>query len=250
MYEQLKFLIELQEVDSLILSLAEKIDELPRHLEKYKAPLREATALYQKEKSRHEVLKKRKKEKDQQLDEMQDRIEKLKSKSKDVKTNREYEAHLREIQGCEQNVQKIEDELLDIMEEIDSFEKEMKEEEAKLKKAEDEFKKQEAVLEGEQKKIRERLEGVKARRKEHADRISEENYGQYMNLMKRLGDMAVVEARDEICMGCHTNIPPQLYNDIRKNDNLYTCFYCKRFLYFRDSASPDARSPETPPSSL
>lgn len=250
MHEQLKFLIELQEVDSLILSLAEKIDELPRQLDRFRAPLREAAAHYQKETSRHEALKKRKREKEQQLDEMQDRIEKLRAKSKDVKTNREYEAHLREIQGFEQHVQKIEDELLDIMEEIESFEKKMDGEKAELKKSEDEFRTQEAVLGEEQKKIKEQLETEKTRRKEHASRLSEENYGQYMNLMKRLGDRAVVEARDEICQGCHTNIPPQLYNDIRKNDNLYTCFYCKRFLYFRDTVSPDTQAPETAPPSL
>ncbi|MBI4838497.1 MAG: hypothetical protein HY806_05025 [Nitrospirae bacterium] len=32
-------------------------------------------------------------------------------------------------------------------------------------------------------------------------------------------------------MGCHTNIPPQLFNDIKDNDDILTCCYCHRMLY-------------------
>ncbi|HDZ61538.1 MAG TPA: hypothetical protein ENH40_00120, partial [Nitrospirae bacterium] len=46
--------------------------------------------------------------------------------------------------------------------------------------------------------------------------------------------------RKEICKGCNTNIPPQLYNDIRSNkDDIFTCYYCSRFLFYSDASAQD-----------
>ena len=233
MNEQLKFLIELQELDSAIISMAEKIELIPRKLEQFKSPLKEANELFQKTKTKYSALSKKKKDKDLQLDEIQDKINKLKSRSCDIKTNKEYEAHLKEIQGFGKNMSKIEDEILVIMEEIEAFEKELKEEESKVKKAEEDYNLQEKILGEEQKKLQAELDTEKAKRKDFVSRLENEYYTQYMNLMKRYGDKVVVETRNEICLGCNTNIPPQLYNDIKKGDVLYNCFFCKRFLYMK-----------------
>ncbi|MEW6600262.1 MAG: C4-type zinc ribbon domain-containing protein [Nitrospirota bacterium] len=231
--EQLKFLIELQELDSSIIAMAEKVEAIPRKLEHFSTPLQQANELFQKTKTKHSALNKKKKDKDLQLDEMQDKINKLKSRSSDIKTNKEYEAHKKEIQVFEKNMAKIEDELLVIMEEIEEFEKVIKVDEVKVKKAEDEYKIQEKILAEEQKKIAAELETEKSKRKDFIARLDDENYSQYMNLLKKYGDKVVVETRDEICLGCNTNIPPQLYNDIKKGDALYNCFFCKRYLYIK-----------------
>ncbi len=242
MNEQLKFLIELQELDSFVLSKAERIDLIPLKLDKYKSPFQEAQELFQKARSKQDILNKKKKDKDLQLDEMQDKIDKLKSRSSDIKTNKEYEAHLKEIQGFEKNMTAIEDELLGIMEELENYEKGLKEEEMKVKAAEDDFKQQEQVLMEEQKKLQAELDLEKTKKDEYISRIDEELYTQYMNLMEKYGDKAVVETRNEICLGCNTNIPPQLYNDIKKNVDIYRCFYCTRILYYKESPLPEEQS--------
>jgi predicted nucleic acid-binding Zn-ribbon protein len=231
--EQLKFLIELQELDSSIISMAEKIEMIPRKLDQFNSPLKQLNELFQKTKTKYSALIKKKKDKDLLLDEMQDKINKLKSRGGDIKTNKEYEAHLKEIQGFEKNVSKVEDELIAVMEEIEAFEKELKVEEMKVKKAEEDYKLQEKILGEEQKKLRAGLETEKAKRKDFVSRLDDENYTQYMNLLKRYGDKVVVETKNEICLGCNTNIPPQLYNDIKKGDVLYNCFFCKRYLYIK-----------------
>lgn len=246
MHEQLKFLIELQDIDSSILSKAERIEQVPRKLNQYKAPLKEATESFQKSKLKYEALTKKKKDKDLKLDEIQDKITKLKARSGDIKTNKEYEAHKKEIEGFEKAAYMIEDEILLIMEEIDAFESELKEAEMKVKKAEEELKQQEKLLGEEQRILQEELEKHKGKRDEFASRIDREYYNQYMVLLKRLGDKAVVETKNEICLGCNTNIPPQLYNDIRKSEKIYNCFYCKRYLYFVEPAPTAEKSQEAP----
>jgi len=244
--EQLKFLIELQELDSSIIAMAEKVGMIPRKLEQFNSPLQQATDLFQKTKTKYSALNKKKKDKDMQLDEMQEKINKLKSRSGDIKTNKEYEAHLKEIQGFEKNMSKIEDELIAMMEDMEAIEKELKVEEMKVKKAEEEYKLQEKILGEEQEKLNAELETEKAKRKDFVSRLDDEDYTQYMNLLKRYGDKVVVETRNEICLGCNTNIPPQLFNDIKKGDVLYNCFFCKRFLYIKPpSASADQAEAST-----
>ncbi len=234
MNEQLKFLVDLQEIDTSILAVTEKIESLPEKLNHYRTPLKKAESSLEKAKSRSEALNKRKKDKDIQLDEMLDRIDKLKARSSGIKTNKEYEAHLKEIESVERNRRRIEDEILSLMEEIERYSRELQQEEMKIRKVQDEFKQQEKVLEEEKKKLYSEIEALKQKREEYAVRINKDYYNRYMNLLNRAGGQAVVRTKNEICLGCNTNIPPQLYNDIRKSEEIYNCYYCKRFLYFKE----------------
>ena len=233
MNEHLKLLIELQEIDSAIILLAEKIENHPKQLEKFKKPLREANAAFEKIQSKFKDLQKKRKSKEMELEEVEDKIAKLRSRS-DIKTNKEYEAHLKEIEGFEGSRGKIEEDILNIMENMDNFEKEVKEEEIKVKKAESDFIAQENLIKEEQKKLSAELDEQKEKRKGFVSKIDQEVYKQYMNLLKRLGDSAVVQVKDEICLGCNRNIPPQFYNEVKSSKDIYNCFYCKRFVYFKD----------------
>ncbi len=97
MNEKLRVLIELQAIDTSILSIADKIEALPEKLKKYEDPLKEVTDAFQKFKSKRDVINKKKKDKDHEFSQYQDKIEKLQTRSGDLKTNKEYETHLKEI---------------------------------------------------------------------------------------------------------------------------------------------------------
>ena len=231
--EQLKLLVELQEIDTSILSIAERIEALPAKLEKFKSPFKEANLLLQKAKTQLDSLGKNKKDKESEAEEFQEKVNKLKAKSKDVKTNKEYEAFLKEIEGFEKEKYKIEDQILSIMENLETFTRNIQKEEAKVKKTEEEFRQQEKEIEEEKTKLHAEMETYKSKRKEFVAGIDAELYEQYMNLLKWAGGLAVVPAKNEVCLGCNTNIPPQQYNDIKKSDSIFNCYYCKRILYYK-----------------
>lgn len=234
MNEQLKLLIELQEVDTTILSIADKIESLPGRLEQFRAPFKEANNALQKIKAQYETLSKNRKNKESEAEDIQEKINKFKSRSKEVKTNKEYEALLKEIEGFEKEKFRIEDEILSQMENMEALGKNLQKEELKVKKAEEELKQQEKAIEEEKAKFHSEMEVYKTKRKEYVARIESDLYEQYMNLLKRSGGIAVVQTRKEICLGCNTNIPPQQYNDIKKNESIFNCYYCKRFLYYKE----------------
>jgi len=247
--DQLKLMIELQVLDTAIVSIADNMASLPSKLAQFEDPLKEALTLYESIKKKAETLNKKKHDKDLELDELQDKIDKLKTRSSDIKTNKEYEAHRKEIEVFENNIHKIEDEILALMEATEAFADEMKKEEEIVNKAEDEFKKQEALIEEEKKKLNAEIEMSKAKRDEFATRIDKNIYDQYMQKFERLGGLAVVQVENEICLGCNTNIPPQLFNDIKETSKTYTCYYCKRFLYYQEppaaAENPQAATPSS-----
>ncbi len=70
------------------------------------------------------------------------------------------------------------------------------------------------------------------KRKNLVSKIDEEIYERYMNIMKSAGGVAVVQTQNEVCLGCNTNIPPQLYNDIKNDHGIFSCYHCNRFLFY------------------
>ena len=44
--------------------------------------------------------------------------------------------------------------------------------------------------------------------------------------------IAVAEARDGMCMICHVRLRPQVFNTVRRNEEIVQCDSCQRILYF------------------
>ncbi|MDO8281417.1 MAG: C4-type zinc ribbon domain-containing protein [Thermodesulfovibrionia bacterium] len=234
MNEQLELLKKLQDVDSAIISLADEIDQLSKKIGNDSLLLKQAQASYNISKAKSDEAVKKRKDKERELQEIHDTINKSKAKSGALKTNKEYEAHLREIESFQKKTERIEEEILTIMVSADALTNELKEEGLKLKKAEEECKKDEQLIENEKKKLLSDMTEYKSKRTEFTDKIDPDNYEIYMNLLKKHGRTAVAEAENEICLGCNTNIPPQLFNEVKENRKIINCFYCYRFLYYKD----------------
>jgi predicted nucleic acid-binding Zn-ribbon protein len=58
----------------------------------------------------------------------------------------------------------------------------------------------------------------------------------YNRVYSRRNCRAVVPIVDGICQECHISIPPQMYNELQKNDELMTCPHCDRIIYWQDHA--------------
>jgi len=55
----------------------------------------------------------------------------------------------------------------------------------------------------------------------------------YEMIFSRRGGLAVVEVRSGICQGCRMRVPPQLFNQIQRNEQVILCPSCQRMLYWR-----------------
>ncbi len=54
---------------------------------------------------------------------------------------------------------------------------------------------------------------------------------------------ALAEARDQKCMACFVMVRPQIWQEIRTNEQIITCNSCGRILYFDPASEPVAPEP-------
>jgi predicted nucleic acid-binding Zn-ribbon protein len=58
----------------------------------------------------------------------------------------------------------------------------------------------------------------------------------YEIILARRGGLAVVPVRDGTCLGCRMRVPPQLYNQIQRNDQIILCPSCQRMLHWPEQS--------------
>jgi uncharacterized protein len=233
--DQLERLIKLQEIDSKILAINRIIAEFPLKIAEAELPLKESMASIGNVKQKFETLDKRKRDKERALDDIDEKIKKLKARTVDIKTNKEYQALLKEIESIEKDRSATEEEILTIMIETDTVSKQSKSEEAKFIGEKEKVESLKKKLEGEKSEVEKDLIAVNEIRSKIVYAIEKEIHDEYIKLFEILNGLAVTEAKEEICQGCNMNIPPQLFVELKKNEEIMHCPQCRRILYFKSS---------------
>lgn len=237
MNEQLKALIELQELDRRIIAYNKTIQSIPEKISAMDPPIQSAEEHLGASKDRYDALEKKKRDKELAVDEQKDRVEKTKARTADIKDNKAYQAHLKEIETLEKMTFDAEDVILNLMEELEPLAAEMKAAEESLniqkQKAEELRKK----LDAEVTEAKKELEAMKAERSRYTDPIEKKNLQVYMELLTNQGGVAVAEVENEVCGGCFMSIMPQLCSEVKKGDSIMQCPQCRRILYFKPQES-------------
>jgi predicted nucleic acid-binding Zn-ribbon protein len=235
MEEQLSLLIQLQEIDIKIRSIAEQKSQLPETLAALERRRSESKEELDKTKEALQAAQKNKRDRDKDLEVGAQKVEKLKARTSEIKTNKEYQALLKEIESAEQENKAIEDEILVLMERIDAST-------ASIMMAEKKARDNEAAIMAEQKehedafvKLDEELREAEHHRQEMAVRIEPLVFAQYQKLIASKAGIAIVEARGESCSGCYMSIPPQVFVNVKKNNSIITCPQCGRILYYKEA---------------
>ena len=232
MKDLLKLLIDLQRKDSLILEKRRFIDKVPMRIFEVDEPLKQAKLELENMKKKNEIASQKKRAKETALSEAQEKIRKMKARVPDLKTNKEYQAYQKEIDASEREIFTIEDGILQLMEEVDVVSKEQKEKEAGVNAEIEKMNVFKKELDAEVSKHEKELDALKGERVGIVARIDPDIYNTYMTLLRDSGDgVAVTTARNELCSGCDMHIPPQLYVEIRKNEEIIQCPQCRRILY-------------------
>jgi len=232
--ENIKLLVALQEIDSTIFREKNIIDSMPSKLMSAEQSFKEILSLYDRQKQKHELLEKKKKDREREVEDINERLKKIKERTSEIKTNKEYQAHLKEIETIEKERYKIEDEILSIMEAMEAAAKELKAEDIKVKAEKDKVEAFKKEIDREIAEAEKELSELKAKRTEIVKTIDPETYTDYMAILELGGGLAVVEARDEICQGCNMNIPPQMFVEIKKDEDIIQCLQCRRILYWKE----------------
>jgi predicted nucleic acid-binding Zn-ribbon protein len=156
-----------------------------------------------------------------------------------IKNLKELQSLQREIDLIKQGNTQLEEELIVVMEELESREGSLREKEEELKKVEEEWAQKRGEIEAKLGAIEDGVAEASKARKALADQLNGELIQRYELIFSRRAGMAVVAVSDGICQGCYMNIPPQLSNEIRRNEKLNLCPSCHRILYYKPTIPSD-----------
>jgi len=231
MNSDLKQLIRLQAIDLSIQELRARIDRFPGISKALDEKLRSAqTAVgiaQEKAKSNQGTRKKLEGE----ITAAESKISKYRDQMMAVKTNEEYRALQHEIEHAQQGIRKIEDEILNLMMEAETGQSELKAAEAHLKEDQQKVHTERKQLEEENKRDLGALDAYLKERKEIDASVSPDLISRYERVRKLRGGIGVAAARNSVCEICQVRIRPQVFQEIRRNDQIIACDACQRILY-------------------
>jgi predicted nucleic acid-binding Zn-ribbon protein len=231
--EQLSFLKELQDVDLELKAIEADKERYPMEMKTLDEKLASERETFEQKKERIELLERERRQKEGDLDLEQERIKRSQSRLYEVKTNKEYQALLAEIETLKEINSQREIEILEIMDEVD----ELKGEYGRLER---ELLAMEERIGAEKKQLEEslgKLDGALANKKRKRTMITKKMSPELMALYQTLKEKrrtAVVPARFGACQGCNVRIPPQMFNEVQKNEAIIVCPSCNRVLYWED----------------
>ena len=75
---------------------------------------------------------------------------------------------------------------------------------------------------------------------EAKEKVDAELLKRYNIIRQKMNGMAVVPVWKEICGGCHVNIPPQVYNELQRSEELILCPNCSRIMYWENRDNEEA----------
>ena len=242
MNADLQRLIELEKIDREALRLTEEVASLPRRVAAIEAKLAEHKAAVEQAKARVKSNEASRRQNEADIKGFQEKIAKYRSQSSSVKTNDEYRALMHEVEFAEKQISGCEDKILELMIGLENEEKALKVAEAELKTEAADVEKEKAearVRTAEDEKL---LAGLKGKRDELRAGVDYSALAHYDRVMRQRKS-ALAEARDQKCMACFVMVRPQIWQEIRTNEQIITCNSCGRILYFDPASEPAAPEP-------
>ena len=230
--EQILLLVELQNIDLEMEKLMLKKVDLPKEIARLDEELDAIKRELEEDGQRLDKLKADHRAKETAMKNSGENSKKAKSRLLGVKTNKEYEATLKEIDAINEKSSRIEDEIIHILEEIDKVSEDLKAKESEADSHRSRCENGKRKLEKELASIASALDGVMKKMDRARSGIKTKFLKKFDNIKKRKNGRAVVPVWKEICLGCHMNIPPQMYNELQKNERLMSCPHCNRIIYW------------------
>lgn len=235
--EQLTILVALQGVELEILMAGRQIVALNDEAASLGQASAEHEALVAAEKEAFDNLRKSYRELDAESKIHASKIDKSNEKLRAVKTNKEYQLILKEIEEIRKKNSGIEDRMIELLDQLESQEGAVKQKEIQLAGfVQSCIEKKTAIADRVQQQVQavERLHDKKEQIKASAD---PKTISILDDVKTKVRGKAVVPVEQAVCMGCHMNIPAQLYNELLRYDELRFCPHCYRIIYWKEKDS-------------
>ncbi|MBC2710847.1 MAG: hypothetical protein HGJ94_07575 [Desulfosarcina sp.] len=235
--EQINILVEVQGVEVEILQAGRLIIAMSDEAVALEQEVAEREALVTAERETLDDLKKSYRELESESKINAEMIVKSNEKLRNVKTNKEYQSILKEIEDIRKKNSGIEDRMLDQLENIESSERTVKEKEAQLGGFFQSCREKKEMLAAKEQRERQAVDTLNEKKVQISAKADPTTITILDDVKKKVRGLAVVPVQQAICMGCHMNIPAQLFNELQRFDELRFCPHCHRIIYWKENDS-------------
>ena len=240
MNAQLRSLKELQDIDIVWSDVNKEINNINAKIDGKARELEET-------RQRIEILSNSIKEKDLRKKIVEGEIrtddevvKRWEGRLKEIKSSREYQALMREISLTKKDISEKEDIVLQLIEEIEKGD-------AELKTLQEDYDNSFKIWNSENTGLIEKIEELRnkiknndSKRSEILKTLSGSLIQKYERIRIQRDGIAIAEAKNYVCCGCNMNIPPQIYNQVLKRENIISCPHCQRILYVPEEEKMNA----------
>ena len=233
MREKLMILEDLQELDLKSDGSQARIQDALSEIEALDGRLLDARSAVESKTAEIESTETERQSLEENLATETSNINRSEANLKGITTQKEYQAVNKEIASARKLIVELEEQILQKISRADELK-------AELAKMEEELTALDQNLGSKKAEIRAGIESEEAAvaldakaREERIKAIPPAMFKRYEKLREGRRGVAVVEARDGGCMGCNMHIPPQMYNNLFRGEELITCPHCQRILVLK-----------------
>jgi predicted nucleic acid-binding Zn-ribbon protein len=230
--KSLQLLIELQEIERKAHDLRREKARTPEQIGALEERVRTAEAGHHQLLEMLEAARKLRRQLEQDVEDLQLRVGRSKQKLLEVKSNKEYQALLKEIDDIEAFIREREDKILEQMEAAEGIRARLKEGERLAEQARERLEKEGARLGKEAEKVDIWLAGLNEQLEKLTPQIPADILKHYHFLKTHRSGIAVAPVNEGTCQICHMNLPPQLFIDLQRDEQLLHCPNCQRIIYW------------------
>jgi len=232
--KHLSLLISLQGLDTEAAKHKIKKKDLPVRVARLNDVMSKESQVFADNKKKYDELTAQHRELEAKLKRGLDGLNKAKDRLGEVKTNKEYQAILKEIDNGEVRNSEIETEIICLLEEIDQRKQSLDEEEKQKERRTRQYENEKQQILSEMESLDEKNLGCTEQYEKLLENIPKDLIRRYEMIKALNNGTAVVSVWKGVCGGCHMNIPPQLYNELQKSDELLSCPNCSRIIYWQN----------------
>lgn len=230
----LKKLIELQEIDSQLQEIINLLGDLPSKVEKLRREEQELVSAVKEGEERLKAI-------DLEIGKLglleQDhntKIDKYKNQLFLVTNNKQYDALMHEIDHLKNKLDLFETNDLELREEKSTLEETTKSKSMNLDSLRDDLHQRMAKLELMIAKNDKQKSTLDQKRATQVKEIPVSIMSRYERIYTARDGLAVVSLSDSACGGCGSVVPRQVVSEIKAGKELIICDVCSRFLYWKD----------------
>lgn len=181
-----------------------------------------------------ESRKKRQRELEGESASLADKLATSRKKLDNVKSAAEYNALTHEVEFLTGRLKAVDDTLLEYMELLEEAEKDRAAMAGEVERLAGLCQKEAEGIAATLAENDAKQAGLEAKRRGVAEALPEATLKRYEAIRKDRKGLAVTPASGGKCLACRMAFPPQLFNDLQKNEAVIACPNCGRLMYWRE----------------